>query len=353
MHSSDHSPAPASATAPNPTPAGAGTLHRSGAVARMLRMPVATLRVWERRYRLTQATLSPSGQRLYSADDVRRLALLKQLVDLGHAIGSLAPLGMAELQRVAATHAQVLSSVQAQGMPPERVQAAAGPWRVAVIGSALGPRLQRAGVLRRLGRPLVVSGPFADVQAAAASLAPGPQVDAVLLHQPQAAPHRLRELQAAVPALAGRPTGVIYGFASEAECEALADAGALLLREPQSDVAMGQWLGRLCDAGAAEPASGALPVHAAPAVPPRRWDDAALADFAGLSTTVACECPRHLAELLTLLSHFEAYSAQCRRRGAADADLHAYLGQVAAQARASFEIALERVAVHEGLMLPP
>ena len=26
------------------------SLHRSGAVAHMLRMPVATLRVWERRY---------------------------------------------------------------------------------------------------------------------------------------------------------------------------------------------------------------------------------------------------------------------------------------------------------------
>ena len=68
------------------------SLHRSGAVARMLRMPVATLRVWERRYGLTQPGLSPGGQRLYSAEDVRRLALVKQLTDLGHAIGSLAPL---------------------------------------------------------------------------------------------------------------------------------------------------------------------------------------------------------------------------------------------------------------------
>ena len=74
-----------------------GARHRSGAVARMLRMPVATLRVWERRYGVTQAALSPSGQRLYSADDVRRLALLKQLTDVGHAIGSLARLPMAEL----------------------------------------------------------------------------------------------------------------------------------------------------------------------------------------------------------------------------------------------------------------
>ena len=61
------------------TGTGGESLHRSGAVARMLRMPVATLRVWERRYGLAQPVLSPGGQRLYSADDVRRLALIKQL----------------------------------------------------------------------------------------------------------------------------------------------------------------------------------------------------------------------------------------------------------------------------------
>ena len=78
----------------------------------MLRMPVSTLRVWERRYGLTQPELSPSGQRLYSADDVRRLALIKQLTDLGHAIGSLAPLDMPQLQRVAATHAHATASTR-------------------------------------------------------------------------------------------------------------------------------------------------------------------------------------------------------------------------------------------------
>ena len=103
--SSMQAPLPASGASDAP-------LHRSGAVARMLRMPVATLRVWERRYRLTQPELTPSGQRLYSADDVRRLALIKQLTDLGHAIGSLAALDMPQLQQVASTHAQALAATQ-------------------------------------------------------------------------------------------------------------------------------------------------------------------------------------------------------------------------------------------------
>ncbi|MDE2148142.1 MAG: MerR family transcriptional regulator, partial [Burkholderiales bacterium] len=112
--------------------------HRSGAVARMLGMPVATLRVWERRYGLTQAALSPGGQRLYSAADVQRLALLRQLADRGHAIGRLAPLGLAQLRRVAATHADA-QSVALAGRPrpetPTHAAHAARPWRLALVGA--------------------------------------------------------------------------------------------------------------------------------------------------------------------------------------------------------------------------
>ena len=82
-------------------------------------MPAATLRVW---------------QRLYSADDVRRLALMKQLTDLGHAIGSLAQLNMVQLQQVATTHASVLAARATEDLaqaPPSPTH----PWRVAVIGT--------------------------------------------------------------------------------------------------------------------------------------------------------------------------------------------------------------------------
>jgi hypothetical protein len=145
---------------------------------------------------------------------------------------------------------------------------------------------------------------------------------------------------------------VLYRYGAESTCAALAADGAGLLREPQNDTVLGQWLQGLLQAPSTpSPTAGerALP---GPAAPPRRWDDAALADFAGLSSTIACECPRHVAELLMQLSHFEAYSAECRHRSPADAELHAYLQQVAATARARFEEALEHVALHEGLILP-
>lgn len=95
------------------------------------------------------------------------------------------------------------------------------------------------------------------------------------------------------------------------------------------------------------------PAWPAPVLAPRRYDDATLADFAGLSSTIACKCPRQVAELVAQLSGFEAYSAECASRGPRDAALHRYLEQVAGTARALFESAVERVAVDEGPVLRP
>ena len=342
---------PSSPSTRQPTGTGDASFHRSGAVAHMLRMPVATLRVWERRYGLTQPALSPSGQRLYSAEDVRRLALVKQLTDLGHAIGSLAPLDMLQLQRVASTHAHALAATKKGKRSDATHLPSARAWRLAVIGAALGTRLQRPALLRRIGRPVELLGPFDDLTQAAAALR-GSVVDTLLVHEPQLHEGWLASIEVAAPAFAGVPRAVLFGFAAEPVCDALATAGTALLREPQPDAVVAQWLHSLSIVAAAPQPTADKLVGSDEPVPPRRWNDAALVEFAGLSSTIACECPRHVAELLAQLSHFEAYSAECEHRNAADAELHAYLGGVAAASRARFEAALEHVALHEGLLLP-
>ena len=341
---------------PGPASEASGTsarsLHRSGAVARMLSMPVATLRVWERRYQLTQPALTPSGQRLYSADDIQRLALIKQLTDLGHAIGSLAPLDMPQLQDVASTHAQASAATQRKEGSTVTYPTPMRTWRLALVGEALGTRLQRPALQRRLDRAVVVLGPFDNIAQAAAELQ-GSQIDALLFHEPQLHGGWLAAIEAAAPALAGVPKAVLYSFAADPVCEALATSGTALLREPQPDAVVAQWLSSLSVRAASARLSAVdLPEPEAHPVPPRRWNDAALADFVNLSSTIACECPRHVAELLMQLLHFEAYSAACEHLNAADAELHVYLRQVATASRARFETALEHVALHEGLPLP-
>ena len=318
--------------------------HRSGAVARMVRMPVATLRVWERRYAVAQPALSPSGQRLYSAADVQRLALLKRLTDLGHAIGGLAGLDMPQLHAVAATHASVLPAAR-----PQPAAVDSRPWHLVVVGRALAARLQGPAVVRAWRNGSIrLSGPFADIAQAAAAVGRR-AVDALLVHEPRLHDGWLAECDASAPVFAAVPKAVLYRFAPDAVCERLALAGVQLLREPQADAVIGHWLRSLAPQSPAAHTANS-PYTAPP--PPRRWDDAVLSDIAGLSSTVACECPRHVAELLMQLSHFEAYSADCEVRSPADAALHAHLRQVAAASRAFFEGALERVALHEGILLP-
>jgi DNA-binding transcriptional MerR regulator/methylmalonyl-CoA mutase cobalamin-binding subunit len=56
------------------------------------------IRIWEKRYATIRPERSDGNQRLYSDDDIERLALLKQVVDAGHSIRIVAVLGTAELR---------------------------------------------------------------------------------------------------------------------------------------------------------------------------------------------------------------------------------------------------------------
>jgi len=75
------------------------------------------------------------------------------------------------------------------------------------------------------------------------------------------------------------------------------------------------------------------------ALPPRRFTDETLARLATISSTVQCECARHLAELLTSLAAFEQYSTENESRSIKDVALDAYLNATASRARHMIEIA--------------
>ena len=343
-----------------PLPAGSVSLEstphfRAGAVAQMVRMPVATLRIWEQRYQLTPRAVSSSGNRLYSALDVQRIALLKQLSDRGHAIGTIASLEMEQLRQVVVTHINTFAgSVQ-----PTPVREAK-PWRIAVVGVTLAQRLQHPALLRRMGGAPQMSGPFDSLaEAVKVRAVPSVGVDTLLVQTHGLHAASLAEFQAAANALGARRLAVFYGFANESVCSAFAAAGVALLREPQTVPVLDEWLCQLCiDSSEEQPSGGAaLPGLASPlgmaadVIPLRRYDDATLAHIAALSTSIACECPRHLVGLLMQLSHFETYSAECEQLNPSDVLLHAYLRQTSSAARHLFEVALERLAIHEGLTL--
>jgi MerR family transcriptional regulator, light-induced transcriptional regulator len=69
------------------------------AVAKLTGLPLDTLRAWERRYGAVTPMRSPRG-RIYSAEQIKRLILLRQAVEQGHAIGQVAGLGDRQLREL-------------------------------------------------------------------------------------------------------------------------------------------------------------------------------------------------------------------------------------------------------------
>lgn len=72
------------------------------AVEREVGISKDALRVWERRYGFPLPNRDPHGERLYPAGQVRRLRLIKRLMDLGHRPGRLMSMPVDELEALAA-----------------------------------------------------------------------------------------------------------------------------------------------------------------------------------------------------------------------------------------------------------
>lgn len=309
----------------------AGPTFRSGAAARMAGMPVATLRIWEQRYQAVSPTTAASGHRLYSAADVERVTLLRRLTEQGHAIGMLAALATEQMRQMTRAPSQAAT-------------------RAVVVGQALARRLQRLLDRQPWGAGLQMVAVFDTLTEAvqAAALSSTPAVGLLLWQAASLQPGARHELRAAQAAWRANRAVVLYRYSSAAGRAELTGSGVAVLHEPADDDSLGQWLASYQGTLAHPAAMGFTDQTASPP----RFDDAALTEFSGLSSAIACECPSHLAQLLLQISNFEIYSGECANRSAADAQLHAYLRRVAGAARMLFETALEHVATAEGLPLP-
>ncbi|WP_426115396.1 MerR family transcriptional regulator [Massilia sp. PWRC2] len=323
------------ALAPAPAATSASSSdYRTGTAARLAGLPVETLRVWERRYGISDTARSARGQRLYSDQQVRRLALIKQLVDKGHAVGVLAKLSEEQLH--ALLPAPAGGAAEHAGAPPL-------PVRVALVGDALVRRLAAGG--RELFALDIVAA-CAGLEQAGSLAAAGAEV--LLIELAELSNAALAPI-AALRAQLGAAAVVLYRFAASGTLARLRADGCIVAQAP-ADLAQ---LVLLCES--ARPAAGGqLADVAAAAVPASapRFDDTSLAALSAITSAVACECPRHLAELLLMLASFERYSGECANRSPADAALHRDLQQSAGHARLLLEDALERLARAEGLALP-
>jgi DNA-binding transcriptional MerR regulator len=308
--------------------------YRIGAVAQLANLPVGTLRVWERRYGVVSPARSASGHRFYSEADIHRVALLKNLVDRGHAIGSIAKLDAQQLERLAFMHID-----RAPALPtPE----ACTEVQIVVVGTTMARRIQKS--LSTLPHaPPIVPMVFDNMTQAFAN-PPVRRADLLLLHLPSLHPDDVGRVLTLSASCHATRVAVIYAFAAEHTVEHLKQVGVHTLREPLSWSDTSRMILEILGTRMDDLSVDALNLSP-PA--PRRYADDVLAGMANASTTIACECPRHLADIIMQLSAFERYSNECMARTPADAFLHSYLANVSGRAREMFEIALGRLEQEE------
>jgi len=317
--------------------------YRSGVAARLSGVPVDTLRIWERRYSVIGPQLSAGRQRLYSMADIRRLALIKQLVDMGHSIGTIASLGNEELRdRQAATRSLQGPVPGAAGTSED------GEVKVALVGALLAgehfAKALSAGAMKVAGRSANAANAHDDLKHVEADIA--------IIELTTIRDEDLEVVAGIKSACRAASAIVLYRFATSALVRRMRVAGHVMARST-SDATE---LEAICLSVARRPrpdTGSALTSleRAQPSLP--RFDEPTLAELSGASRTIECECPRHLVDLVMNLGGFERYSAECASRSPSDARLHLELQRAAALARSIMEQALERVAIAEGLPLPP
>ncbi|NNE90030.1 MAG: MerR family transcriptional regulator [Verrucomicrobiales bacterium] len=316
------------------------------AVARLTGISQHVLRVWEKRYDVVTPTRTESGRRRYSREDLRRLTLLKTLTDNDFSIGSIAGLSTDQLET---RLAEISPSAES-----ERSKVC----RIALVGS-LSCDVVRSVVQAENGLSVVAE--FTSLEDASNSLQRG-AADIIVVEKPTVFPEAIAEVQAAVAKLGARRALLVYNFAFRESVKLHDIKNVTALRAPVDESEFR--LAFLAEAGAAAISSikkGSETKRPAKkdsdsaedAVEEPLYSNAQLAAIARHSSVVQCECPQHLASLLSSLGAFEDYSAECESRNEEDAALHARLYRTTAKCRAEMEEALSEVLDHEGITVEP
>ena len=265
-------------------------------------------------------------------NDISRLKLMKTLVDGGDTISAIASLNEAELQARLQENQEFTNT--------EVVPATLQPCRVVVVGETLAASMEAAR--DRLGQLDLVAS-FDNNTTFQAQLN-RLKADTLVIEQQTLHVDTAIQINDWVNRLGAFRVIVIYRFAGREALKHLPAAKCIKLRAPVTIETLQQQCGYR---GVAEPDKSAevidLSYITSGITPARLFDDETLARLAASSTSIKCECPRHLSELISSLAAFEQYSSECESRNVTDAELHNYLNETAARARYMIETALSKV----------
>lgn len=187
----------------------------------------------------------------------------------------------------------------------------------------------------------------------------GHSVDALLLSLDLLGDDPVRAIDRIIKDVQPKVTVVVYAFTRSSILRELGQRdGVQVVRAPITLEALRTQLIH----SAADSSDGAAQVGGAAAAPrqpvsqvvnqeapARVYSDYQLANLQQIRSTVDCECPNQVADVLISLNGFEDYSRQCENKNDEDARVHAMLARASGQARAIMEEAMKRLCRHEGI----
>jgi DNA-binding transcriptional MerR regulator len=304
--------------------------HTIGVVSRQTGIHPETLRVWEKRYQLVVPTRTDTGRRVYSDADLYRLSLVKQLVDQGYPPSGLANLTVEKLKERLAGKLTKMKDRNASKHAPVKAL-----FIGSVFQSVLDDHPAPADEILLLG----CHASFADYHGDGKEDKP----DVLVVYYPTLHEDLLKNLKESLESSGAIGAVVVFNIASRTTVAYFEDNGVLCLKFPASFAD----IRRACASVADLPSF----VSGETGDGRRQFTDEQLAYLAVAKNNIACECLNHLAEIVTRISAFEAYSAECSNRNPTDVKIHRLLQKSSQTARSIMEESLNYVIAAESIKL--
>ena len=308
-------------------------LYGIGTVARLTGLKPDTLRVWERRYGLGASHKTATGRRQYTQADLEHLQLVAALVNSGSRIGEIASNERKTLE--------MLLRGRGKGgrgaLPPPKP-------RVVFIGNQLCEWLDEhqgclAGVdalLVRLPLNQITSRECDEIGKA----------DSLVVECANLTGAQTRQLGDLIKTLDAQKALVTYQFASERWLQVLEQQDISATTFPPDPAYLAFELVR--SVADKTTSLGDTNLGELVTAKPRQFNDLQLSAARQLKSTLDCECPRHIADLIRSLAHFEEYSSHCSVENWNDAAVYACIYAYTCQARWLMERALQAVLEDRG-----
>ena len=291
--------------------------YRIGLTTQITGIRPETLRAWERRYEVVKPIRTDAGDRLYTQADIDRLLLIKKLVDNGDAISAVANLNIENLEKRISSCKSALSS--------------AGKNDLNFI--LLGRTILDKKSLDSMRLNMI------DVVQDARNIKPNYhcKIDFIIVEIQTVNQGTFQMLQKVLKQSRASKLLCAYDFGKESDIATLTtqDTGTIPLPLNHSDIT--EWC------------SNNFANYLRSSSTDRLLTNQDLVNIVAAGSTINCECPRHLSDLINKLTSFEKYSSECEARNSKDAEIHKELESTSAKSRYLLEEVLIKLAKVEGI----